>query len=59
MILDRIAFYRYILLTSGVFSFVDIHMKGGEYQVLNAFKSKYPVKILKIHSNYMFGGEIC
>lgn len=37
MILDRIAFYRYISETSEVFIMVAKYMKGGEYPVLNAF----------------------
>jgi hypothetical protein len=59
MILDRLAFYRYILLTSGVFFIVAEYMKGGEYQLFNVFNAQYPVKILKNHSNYLFGGELC
>jgi hypothetical protein len=59
MILDRIAFYRYISKTSGVFFMVAEYMKGGEYPVLNAFNLNLLVKILKNHSNYMFGGELC
>jgi hypothetical protein len=59
MILDRMAFYRYILLTSGVFFTLAEYMKGGEYQVLSLIIAQYAVKILKNHSNYLFGGELC
>jgi hypothetical protein len=59
MILDRIAFYRYILLTSAVFFMLAEYMKGGEYPVLNAFNYKLPVRIQKNHINYLFGGELC
>jgi hypothetical protein len=59
MILDRIAFYRYISETSEVFIMVAKYMKGGEYPVLNAFNYLYIVKIIKNHSNYLFGGELC
>ncbi len=59
MILDRIAFYRYILLTSAVFFKLAQYMKGGEYPVLNAFNYLYLLKIIKNQSNYLFGGELC
>jgi hypothetical protein len=59
IILDRIAFNRYILETSGVFFMVAKYMRGGEYPVFDAFNAQYPVRIQKNHSNYLFGGELC
>ncbi len=59
MILDRMAFYRYISETSGVFFMLSKYMKGGEYSVFDAFNIKYPVRIQNKHSNYLFGGELC
>ena len=52
MILDRIAFYRYILETSGVLSMVAKYMRGGEYRIFDVFNPHYPVSNQKNHSNF-------
>lgn len=59
IILDRTAFYRYILETSDVFFTLAKYMRGGEYSVFDAFNFQYHVRIQKNHSNYLFGGELC
>ena len=59
LILDRLAFYRYILCASGLFFILDKYMKGGGYSVHDEMIYQYRVKIVLNQSNYLFGGEIC
>ena len=59
MILDRMAFYRYISETSGMFFMVAQYLKGGVCPIFDLLKRRNRLKILNNQSNYLFGGELC
>jgi hypothetical protein len=59
MILDRLAFYRYIVRIFEMVLMLFNYMRGGGYWITGNIDVQHPVSILINHSNYMFGGEIC